>query len=121
MQGGIHVYYMLRAYVTSWPTLLFGLLTLLAAAFGHGGKYLMKDLGDMSKMPLSHYFSAHLSVLYATILPIFMAVRKQIRLQSHVSVYFYSKPSNLFSRLPSVGACTASPASGLTFPSSTSG
>ncbi len=78
MQGGIHVYYMLRAYVTSWPTLLFGLLTLLAAAFGHGGKYLMKDLGDMSKMPLSHYFSAHLSVLYATILPIFMAVRKQI-------------------------------------------
>ncbi len=67
---------MLTSYVTSWPPLLFGLLTLLAAAFGHGGKYLMKDLGDMSKMPLSHYFSAHLSVLYATILPFCMAVRE---------------------------------------------
>ncbi len=113
MQGGIHVYYMLRAYVTSWPTLLFGLLTLLAAAFGHGGKYLMKDLGDMSKMPLSHYFSAHLSVLYATILPIFMAVREKIDstpeprfllFYSNLQIYFPDFPRLvLVPRLPRVG------------------
>ncbi len=75
-QGGVHVYYLLTAYYAAqWPALLVGLFTLLAAAFGHGGKYLMKDLGDMSKMPLSHYFSAHLSVLYATVLPVVMTVR----------------------------------------------
>ena len=33
---------MLTAYLTSWPTVLFGLLTVVAAAYGHGGKYLMK-------------------------------------------------------------------------------
>jgi len=69
------VYYLLTAYFASWPTVLVGLLTLLAAAYSHGGKYLMKDLGEMSKMPLSHYFSAHLSVLYATVLPVMLAVR----------------------------------------------
>ena len=42
MQGGVHVYYMLTAYLTSWPAVLFGLLTVVAAAYGHGGKYLMK-------------------------------------------------------------------------------
>ena len=33
---------MLTAYLTSWPSVLFGLLTVVAAAYGHGGKYLMK-------------------------------------------------------------------------------
>ena len=42
VQGGVHVYYMLTAYLTSWPAVLFGLLTVVAAAYGHGGKYLMK-------------------------------------------------------------------------------
>ena len=65
---------MLTAYYTSWPTVLFGLLTVIAAAYSHGGKYLMKDMGDMSKMPPTHYVSAHLSVLYATVIPIFMLV-----------------------------------------------
>ena len=41
-QGGVHVYYMLTAYLTSWPTALFRLLTVEAAAYGHGGKYLMQ-------------------------------------------------------------------------------
>ena len=41
-QGGVHVYYMLTAYLTSWPSVLFGLMTVVAAAYGHGGKYLMK-------------------------------------------------------------------------------
>ena len=72
--GGIHVYYLLSSYYTSWPLLFFGLLTVVAAAYSHGGKYLMKDLGDMSKMPLTHYISAHLSVLYTSIIPLLMAV-----------------------------------------------
>ena len=37
---------MLTAYLTSWPTVLFGLLTVVAAAYGHGGKYLMKVIID---------------------------------------------------------------------------
>ena len=73
-KGGIHVYYLLTAYYTEWPLLFFGLLTVVGAAYAHGGKYLMKDIGDMSKMPLTHYISAHLSVLYASIIPILMAV-----------------------------------------------
>ena len=77
-QGGIHVYYMLTAYYTSWPTVLFGLLSVLAAAFGHGGKYLMKDMGDMSKMPLTHYIAAHLSVLYSSVIPVFLVVSRHI-------------------------------------------
>ena len=72
--GGIHVYYLLSSYYTSWPLIFFGLLTVVAAAYSHGGKYLMKDLGDMSKMPLTHYISAHLSVLYTSIIPLLMAV-----------------------------------------------
>jgi hypothetical protein len=73
-KGGIHVYYLLSSYYTSWPLLFFGLLTVVAAAYSHGGKYLMKDLGEMSKMPLTHYISAHLSVLYTSIIPLLMAV-----------------------------------------------
>ena len=75
--GGIHVYYLLSSYYTSWPLLFFGLLTVVGAAYSHGGKYLMKDLGDMSKMPLTHYISAHLSVLYTSIIPLLMAVSIQ--------------------------------------------
>lgn len=65
---------MLTAYYTSWPSVLFGFFTVTAAAYSHGGKYLMKDMGDMSKMPLTHYVSAHLSVLYASVIPSFMLV-----------------------------------------------
>ena len=74
LSGGIHVYYLLSSYYTSWPLLFFGVLTVVGAAYSHGGKYLMKDLGDMSKMPLTHYISAHLSVLYTSIIPLLMAV-----------------------------------------------
>ena len=34
----------------------------------------MKDMGDMSKMPLTHYVAAHLSVLYSSVIPVFLAV-----------------------------------------------
>ena len=74
-QGGIYIYYLLTSYYTSWPLIFFGLLTTLAAVFSHGGKYLMKDLSDMSKMPLTHYINSHLSVLYVTIIPVFLTVR----------------------------------------------
>ena len=73
-QGGVYIYYLLTSYYTTWPLIFFGLLTCLAAAFSHGGKYLMKDLSDMSKLPLSHYINAHLSVIYITIIPICLTV-----------------------------------------------
>ena len=69
------MYYLLTAYYAEWPLIFFGLLTVVGAAYAHGGKYLMKDICDMSKMPLTHYISAHLSVLYASVIPIIMAVR----------------------------------------------
>ena len=31
-------------------------------------------MGDMSKMPLTHYVAAHLSVLYSSVIPVFLAV-----------------------------------------------
>ena len=73
-QGGIYIYYLLTTYYTSWPLIFFGLLTTVAAAFSHGGKYLMKDLSDMSKLPLTHYINSHLSVLYVTVIPIILSV-----------------------------------------------
>eukprot|EP00093_Oithona_nana_P008682 08682.XXX_255129_257662_1 [CDS] Oithona nana genome sequencing. len=71
-QGGIYIYYLLTTYYTTWPLIFFGLLTTVAAAFSHGGKYLMKDLSDMSKLPLTHYINSHLSVLYVTVIPIIL-------------------------------------------------
>ena len=73
-QGGIYIYYLISVYYTQWPLIFFGLLTVLAAAFSHGGKYLMKDLSDMSKLALNHCLNAHLSVLYTTLIPIFLCV-----------------------------------------------
>ena len=73
-QGGIYIYYLLTSYYTVWPLIFFGLLTCLGAVFSHGGKYLMKDLSDMSKMPLTHYINSHLSVLFITVIPIFLTV-----------------------------------------------
>merc|ERR1712079_983064 len=71
-QGGIYIYYLISVYYTQWPLIFFGLLTVLSAAFSHGGKYLMKDLSDMSKLALNHFINSHLSVLYTTLIPIFL-------------------------------------------------
>lgn len=76
-QGGIYIYYLITTYYTAWPLIFFGLLTVLAASFSHGGKYLMKDLSDMSKMPLTHYITSHLSVLYTSVIPILLSVSLQ--------------------------------------------
>jgi len=73
-QGGIYIYYLITSYYTVWPLIFFGLLTCLGAVFSHGGKYLMKDLSDMSKMPLTHYINSHLSVLFITVIPIFLTI-----------------------------------------------
>ena len=73
-QGGIYIYYLISVYYTQWPLIFFGLLTVLSAAFSHGGKYLMKDLSDMSKLALNHFINSHLSVLYTTLIPIFLCV-----------------------------------------------
>jgi hypothetical protein len=56
------------------PLIFFGIVTVLASAYSHGCKYLMKDLGDMSKMPLTHYISSHLSVIYSTVVPVLLLV-----------------------------------------------
>lgn len=64
----------------SRPLLFFGIAMVLAAAYSHGGKYLMKDLGDMSKMPLTHYISSHLSVIYSTVVPILLMVSEHLGL-----------------------------------------
>ena len=91
------MYYLLTAYYAEWPLIFFGLLTVVGAAYAHGGKYLMKDIGDMSKMPLTHYISAHLSVLYASVIPIIMAVRS-----NHILLLIYQ-------RIPNTVRRTASP------------
>ena len=73
-QGGIHVYHLLLTYISNWPTLLFSLLTVLATVLCHGTNYLLKDLSNMSKVSLPHWFTSHLSVIYFTVLPIFLTV-----------------------------------------------
>merc|ERR1712076_290642 len=66
-QGGIHIYHLLSTYIASWPTLLFSLLTVVAALGCHGAGFLMRDLSDMSKFRLSHWVQAHLSVIFYSI------------------------------------------------------
>ena len=87
-QGGIYIYYLITSYYTAWPLIFFGLLTVLAASFSHGGKYLMKDLSDMSKMPLTHYISSHLSVLFTSVIPILLSVRylRNFSAESHATL-----------------------------------
>jgi len=72
-QGGIHVYHLLLTYISNWPTLLFSLLMVLATVLCHGTNYLMKDVADMSKLSLPHWVTSHLSVIYTSILPVFLA------------------------------------------------
>jgi len=72
-QGGIHVYHLLLTYISAWPVLLFSLLAVLATTLCHGTNYLMKDLADMSKLSLPHWVTSHLSVIYTTVLPIFLS------------------------------------------------
>lgn len=102
-QGGIYIYYLLTSYYTTWPLIFFGLLTCLAATFAHGGKYLMKDLSDMSKIPLTHYINSHLSVLYITIIPVFLTVSY---IKPHV--HFISQQPFHNSSVPWAGVCIAS-------------
>jgi len=71
-QGGIHIYHLLSTYISTWPTLLFSLLTVLATIICHGSSNLMKDLGDMSKLQLPHWVTSHLSVIYCSVLPILL-------------------------------------------------
>ena len=95
-QGGIYIYYLISTYYTSWPLIFFGLLTVLAAAFSHGGKYLMKDLSDMSKLPLTHYINSHLSVLYITVIPIFLSVSSYIHTVLHSDLAYVCLFAHLF-------------------------
>jgi len=71
-QGGIHVYHLLSTYLSSWPPLLFSLLLVLATTLCHGAGYLMRDLAYMSKINLPHWVTSHLSVIYLTVLPVFL-------------------------------------------------
>ena len=73
-QGGIHVYHLLHTYLSSWPALLFSLLTVLATVLSHGTGHLVRDLGAMTKFPLPHWATAHLSVIYYSLLPIALTV-----------------------------------------------
>jgi len=72
-QGGIHVYHLLLTYISNWPTIFFSLLMVLATVLCHSTNFLMKDLSDMSKLPLPHWVTSHLSVIYTTVLPAFLA------------------------------------------------
>ena len=46
----------------------------------------MKDMGDMSKMPLTHYVAAHLSVLYSSVIPVFLAVSEWLNLNERLAI-----------------------------------
>ena len=73
-QGGIHIYHLLTTYISSWPAILFSLLTVLATILCHGSRNIMKDLGDMSKILLPHWVTSHLTVIYCSVLPIILTV-----------------------------------------------
>ena len=73
-QGGITVYHLLTTFISTWPTLLFSLLTVVAALLCHGTSHLMRDLEDMARQRLHHWVSSHLSVIYYSFLPAVLTV-----------------------------------------------
>lgn len=72
-QGGIHIYHLLHTYISSWPTILTCLLTLLSTLWCHGPHQLVTNIVDMSKVRLPQVLSAHLTVLYTTVTPVLVA------------------------------------------------
>ena len=77
-QGGITVYHLLTTFISTWPTLLFSLLTVVAALLCHGTSHLMRDLEDMARQRLHHWVSSHLSVIYYSFLPAVLTVSIQL-------------------------------------------
>ncbi len=62
----------------------------------------MKDLSDMSKMPLTHYINSHLSVLYTTVIPIFLSVSSLRTALEHILDLFMSCDFSVLSWLVSI-------------------
>lgn len=95
-QGGINVYHLLFTYLSSWPPLLFSLLLVLATVICHGAGYLMKDISYMSKINLPHWATSHLSVIYITVLPVFLTASLSWSLYS-LALEHQEEPLSTFS------------------------
>jgi len=72
-QSGLVVQQVLATFCADWPTLLFSILTVVAATCCHSMLSLVKDLCYMSRHQLSHFLSSHLSVVLTTIAPVLLA------------------------------------------------
>jgi len=70
-QGGIHPFHIFQIYSSSWPCLLFSLL-ILSCSLSHGPKHMLEDLSNMCQTKFSSWVSCHLSVLYYSLIPIFL-------------------------------------------------
>ena len=87
-QSGLVVQQVLATFCADWPTLLFSILTVVAATCCHSMLSLVKDLCYMSRHQLSHFLSSHLSVVLTTIAPVLLAVSTALSINCECSLLF---------------------------------
>ena len=94
-QGGVHIYHLLHTYISTWPTLVTCLLTLLPVLLCHGQERLVTNIVDMSKVRLPHVVTCHLTVLYTSVAPVLLSCCLGFTLH-RLSSYHLTQPLETF-------------------------
>ena len=90
--GGINIYLVIHTHISTWPVLLFSLLTVLAIVFCHGTKFLMTDISEMITFILPHWVTSHLSSILYTFLPCSLVVSSTSYTYRHLTAFCSGQP-----------------------------
>ena len=69
-EAGPHIFLVISSHLTSWPPILFSLLSVLVLVWSHDLRYLESDLTSVTSMLLPHFITSHLASLLYTFIPI---------------------------------------------------
>jgi len=94
-EGGIHIFHLFQTYLSTWPLILFTIITTISAVISHGTASILKDISAMCKHNLSHIAASHFSVIITTITPILMSTSLGWTLYS-LSMEHIQKPLQTF-------------------------
>merc|ERR1711862_784514 len=72
-EAGPHIFLVISSHLTSWPPILFSLLSVLVLVWSHDLRYLESDLTSVTSMLLPHFITSHLASLLYTFIPISLA------------------------------------------------
>merc|ERR1711983_87246 len=69
-EAGPHIFLVISSHLTSWPPILFSLLSVLVLVWPHDLRYLESDLTSVTSMLLPHFITSHPASLLYTFIPI---------------------------------------------------